>query len=206
MAYPDNKETFRRVINQELPDIPGDTVDENDQNLPANFLERLQDTFGYNIKMGYTTVKEFFDWLLAQISTITNKVDKAGDTMTGNLTLNNSTTASPILYTLTTAGPSMNIKGYFGGIIITGKDRVEIQTSDNGLIMIIGLNNELQTLKKINMTNNEIYDVSKITIRSAGTDYINLAPAKGLVVKTPDGTKDFRISVDNAGNIISTFL
>jgi len=58
MAYPDDKETFRRVVNQDLTQgIPGDTVDENDQNLPADFLERLQDIFGYNLLGGFDTLK-----------------------------------------------------------------------------------------------------------------------------------------------------
>jgi len=67
MSYPDDKETFRRVVNQDLPDVDGDTVDENDQNLPADFLERLQDTLGYGIKMGYASVKAFFDWIVENI-------------------------------------------------------------------------------------------------------------------------------------------
>lgn len=70
MAYPDDKETFRRVINQELPTIPGDLVDENDQNLPADFLERMQDTLGYNIKMGFASVKAFFDNINSRFAAI----------------------------------------------------------------------------------------------------------------------------------------
>jgi len=67
MPYPDDKEIFRRVVNQDLPNIPGDVVDENDQNLPADFLERLQDILGYNIKMGFASVKNFFDWLVGSL-------------------------------------------------------------------------------------------------------------------------------------------
>jgi len=52
MAYPDDKEEFRRVVNQDLPDVEGDIVDKDDQNKPADFLERLQDTIGLNIKGG----------------------------------------------------------------------------------------------------------------------------------------------------------
>lgn len=70
MAYPDDKETFRRVINQDLPAEPGTVLDQGDQNLPADFLERLQDTFGYNIKMGYANVKEFFDNIVSQFAGI----------------------------------------------------------------------------------------------------------------------------------------
>lgn len=61
MAYPVNKETFRRVVNQDLPTVEGDIVDEDDQNLPADFLERLQDTLGYSILGGYGSVKARLD-------------------------------------------------------------------------------------------------------------------------------------------------
>ena len=70
MAYPVDKETFRRVVNQELPTIPGDVLNENDQNLPADFLERLQDTLGYDIKMGEASVKAFFDTVNARFAAI----------------------------------------------------------------------------------------------------------------------------------------
>ena len=47
MAYPDDKETFRRVVNQDLSHgIEGDTVDQGDQNNMGDFLERLEDTLG----------------------------------------------------------------------------------------------------------------------------------------------------------------
>lgn len=37
-------------------------------------------------------------------------------------------------------------------------------------------------------------------------DYVSTKPSKGLVLKTPDGTKQYRISIDNSGNIISTLI
>lgn len=58
MPYPENKETFRRVVNQLLPEVRGDVVRDEDQNLPADFLERLQDTLGYNFKSGYESLAE----------------------------------------------------------------------------------------------------------------------------------------------------
>ena len=68
MAYPDDQTTFRRVTNQELPSVPGDTVDEGDQNNMADFCESLQDILGYGITMGYASVKAFFDWIVATIT------------------------------------------------------------------------------------------------------------------------------------------
>jgi len=57
--YPADKETFRRVVNRDLSGgIPGTTLDKDDQNLPADFLERLQDTLGLEVNGEYASVAE----------------------------------------------------------------------------------------------------------------------------------------------------
>ena len=59
MAYPTDKETFNRVINQDLgAGIPGSTLDQGDHNLPADFLERLQDTLGLEVQGAAATVAD----------------------------------------------------------------------------------------------------------------------------------------------------
>ncbi|CAM1350097.1 hypothetical protein [Tenacibaculum halocynthiae] len=35
-------------------------------------------------------------------------------------------------------------------------------------------------------------------------DYISTNAGKGVILKTPDGTKNYKISIDNTGNIITT--
>ena len=49
MPYPDEKETFRRVVGEDLTQgIPGDVIKAEDHNLTVDFLERLQDILGLN--------------------------------------------------------------------------------------------------------------------------------------------------------------
>lgn len=55
--YPTKKEVFRRVINQDLGEgQPGSTLDQGDHNLPADFLERLQDTLGLRVNGAFSSV------------------------------------------------------------------------------------------------------------------------------------------------------
>ena len=68
MSYPNDQETFRRVINQDLPEVPGDTLDETDQNKMGDFLERLQSVLGYGIGMGFSKMKEFFDDIVSKFA------------------------------------------------------------------------------------------------------------------------------------------
>lgn len=206
MAYPDDKETFRRVVNQELPDIPGDVLDENDQNLPADFLERLQDTLGYGIKMGYATVKAFFDYVVSQITLIAGKVNKAGDTMTGNLTLEGPTGTPTKLEFLETGKP---IRCFIHGTQFAF--RFEFYTTalfysslKSGSVMLLK-NSEILIYTPLNINSQDITGVKNITC-ALDEGFINTKKGKGIVVKTPDGTKNYRISVDNAGNVISTLI
>lgn len=59
MAYPDDKEIFRRVVGEDLAaGIPGDIVTADDRNKPVDFLERLQDTLGVGIKGGEVNLND----------------------------------------------------------------------------------------------------------------------------------------------------
>jgi len=59
MAYPVDKELFRRVVGENLAEgIPGDVVIADDQNNPANFLERLQDTLGLEVQGAFPSVAD----------------------------------------------------------------------------------------------------------------------------------------------------
>jgi len=62
MAFPDDKETWRRVVGKNLAlGILGDKVKTGDQNNIADFLERLEDLLGYSFIEGYATLKEKLD-------------------------------------------------------------------------------------------------------------------------------------------------
>jgi len=85
MSYPDDKDTFREVTGY----VSGPVVDDNkvkagDQNNTGTWLENFQDTMGYGIKMGYATVKAFFDWIVTQFGLV---LYKAGGTMAGILNM-----------------------------------------------------------------------------------------------------------------------
>lgn len=85
--YPDDKETWRLLIDQNLPAEPGTTIEQIDFNYKTDFLERLQDTLGYGITMGFLSVRLFFDDVVTQLATIADKFDKAGGIMTGALSI-----------------------------------------------------------------------------------------------------------------------
>lgn len=206
MAYPDDKETFRRVVNQELPAIPGDTVDEDDQNLPASFLERLQDTLGYGIKMGYASMKAFFDYVVSQITLIAGKVNKAGDTMTGDLILEKPLGQFAYLKFLITG---YAIKCYFKADLnnITTyyyANCTFFSSLSNDQILHLK-SEEVHIYKLLNMNGEEIIGCNKITTYDID-GFTNAKKAGGMLVRTPDDTKNYRISVDNAGNVISTLV
>lgn len=86
MSYPENKEIFRRVVNQLLPEVRGNVVKADDQNNAADFLERLQDALGYNFKTGYAD-------LASRIDKIENgvpyKYHSTHGTYTGTITAGN---------------------------------------------------------------------------------------------------------------------
>ncbi|XRE43162.1 hypothetical protein ACIVBQ_001366 [Tenacibaculum discolor] len=46
-------------------------------------------------------------------------------------------------------------------------------------------------------------DLEEVT--TAG-DYVSTGVGKGLILKTPDGTKQYRISIDDSGNIVTTLI
>lgn len=207
MSYPTNKETFRRVVNQDLTQgIPGDTVDENDQNLPADFLERLQDTLGYNIKMGYASVKTFFDYIVSQLALIAGKANKSGDTFTGNVTFE--------------AGLKTNTINTITGVTVDFSEK-EIYRIKN----IFGSNTTYppRIMSKTGETAINFFDVAgkrttiiwnfdKVHIKTArptcplviekGDVEIELIGA-GFILKSPNGTR-YKIKVNDAGDLSAT--
>ena len=57
MSYPNDKETFRRVVGEDLSQgIPGDVIKAEDHNAPVDLLERLQDILGLNPQGSYESV------------------------------------------------------------------------------------------------------------------------------------------------------
>ena len=106
--YPDDKETFDRAVNRKLPEETGTILNANNfVNPQSSFLERLQDTLGLGIKMGYGTVKLFFDWIVTKFGTtdtaisdlntaLDDKANVSGDTFSGECIFNGNIQSSTI--------------------------------------------------------------------------------------------------------------
>lgn len=204
MAYPDDKDTFRRVTGY----VGGDVVDANklkegDQNNMAGWLESLQDIFGYSIKMGYATVKAFFDWV---VTTLGQRVDIAGDEMSGDLLMKKVTGVSPYVKFENSATTAVSRIIADGGVLeIYGDNAIRLKRAQGAATLLTLDNNLLSSNKPLAMGNNYIKDCANIEIDTAG-DFENKVAGRGMICRTPDNTKSYRVSVDNAGNVISTLL
>lgn len=197
MGYPDNKETWERVETDEL------IVKEHKNNWSI-FLEGLQDTLGLGIKLGYGTVKLLLDYLKSKADLVDGKVAKAGDTMTGDLTLDKSDVVSPKVIFKTTGFPAGQT-----GIFAEDDSQLTIKGAEvvrmfSGAIHVFGFEPDVvYCLKKMSMQGQEIVEVKYIDIDEAG--YIDMATVGSYIkMQTPDGTKNYNISIDNAGNVITT--
>lgn len=66
MAYPQDKETWRRVVGRDFPaSETGDEVEDDDHNLPVDFMERLEDILGYDFIDGFSDLADRLDTLIA---------------------------------------------------------------------------------------------------------------------------------------------
>lgn len=109
MAYPDDKDTFRSVTGYTGgPVIDANKLKAGDQNNMGSWLENLQDIFGYGIKMGYATVKAFFDWVVTQIGL---KYDKTGGDITGDLKASGYISGATAIYLTKDGGPYSDFVG-----------------------------------------------------------------------------------------------
>ena len=92
------------------------------------------------------------------------------------------------------------IDGNIGGHIAGGKDVwVTAGASRAGSILQIGYANGLGTIVDDRKTTDGVYDVNNFY---SGAVY----STTGIVFKTPDGTKNYKVSVDNSGNVISVLV
>jgi len=211
MAYPEDKETF--ITNRET----GDEIIADDHNLPADFLNRLQETLGY----GADFMKVLSNILIGD----DNKIYLSNDKNTyiqydsGEDRINiyhNSEKIAYIYYNETFTTPYIASTGnirldgqlYFAGgreIVFNSEfnskinyDNTddEIINSINGIPVLEIAEDEIRALKIINASE-EIKTTDNFKNETAGN---------GIILKTPDGTKEYIISVDNSGNVISTLV
>lgn len=176
MAYPDDKETWAVRETDDL--IPA-----SDHNDWATFLEALQDTLGLGIKLGYDSVKLLLDYLKGKADIVDDKVDKAGDTMTDNLTLKK----DGIQFALQNADESDFlgiILETWGVNIATNLNRYSFRGHDGADFFNI-----------MQIYGDRIESEFDIEI---------MDKTKGIIMTTPDETKRYRITIDNSGNLVTT--
>ncbi len=199
MAYPNDIDSFPvRVADDTIP-----VADYDNQN---DSIIAIETELGTLPKGGAASVKARLDTMQTSIDEIPNKVDISGDTMTGNLTLDNSTTSSPrVILKNNSAGTDNFVYSAGNSLKLTGRQSVHIGNGSNDDALSVGADGKIYTEGSLVCLSTADFR-ENVSITVAAKDYINTGVGRGLIVKTPDGTKSYRISVDNSGNIISTLI
>ena len=180
MAYPADKETFRRVVNQELPTIPGDTVDADDNNKPVDFLERLEDTLGYGIKMGFANVKAFFDDINARFTGLNrNKIIPLYQNV------------SPV------AIPASTVEYFGGDLTLLATDKVILQANVLWKTTSAASGSGYWSFYKL------FDNISPYLQPSTFLQNVMITSTYNYIIQSPDaGTANYRFRIDNRSQAI----
>lgn len=217
--YPDDKEEWLRVNTDEI-------ITKTHKNEISDFLERLQDIFGLGIKMGYGSVKLFFDFL---VNKYTQYVLKAGDTMSGDLDMDDSF--------LKFKADKVKIKyqaDHFGLRLLSSHDRVYISSDE---AMYIGANTGVagggtwvpfikfnadgsmwimpDDAKEVRVGGNvlegradNVVDLGTNTVRFKEAHVIGdieiYSTSKGIILHS--ATKKWRVNINDTGTLVTTQL
>lgn len=196
MAYPNDIDTFDERATDDL--IPAE--DYNGQN---DSIIAIETELGALPKGAKADVKTRLDDVDTAIG---GKLDNDGDTITGDFRLDSGGGNSPKVYLDNTG---TNNKCYLfaeaGNVRIRTNSWITFQDTnevDSVQIQAAGL---LVARKGLRVNGAMLESTEDIKI-TAAHDYYNTSPGRGLVLKTPDGTKSYKITVDNAGAIVSTLV
>jgi len=210
MAYPSDIDSFRTVVEDDKLLI-------GDQNNMGDSLVLVEETLGTNPQGSESNVKDRLVAIEVNSDAVPDKLNKAGDSMSGTLTMitAGATASQEIRFDTDTdvnknkifvTGSRLQLDTNFGVKIrdgaVTGAiiDSSGIDTDGNVESKGTVITNTMNA-----RTTPEIAVLSGISM--AGTsDYIHTIASKGLILKTPDGTKNYRISLDNSGNVITTLI
>ena len=194
MAYPDGIDTFP-------PRVTDDPIPVEDYDNQNDSIVAIETELGALPKGAKADVKT----RLNDVDTaIDGKVAKAGDTMSGNLTLDDGTADSPDIIFKNTTDPSSNkIFGDGAKLRLESDSGIVLGTSSTLIMEVRGGLSKVNFAKPIDMNSQAISGVGGITI-SGANHFINNTAGKGLIMRTPDGTKRYIITVDNAGGLVST--
>ena len=225
MSFPVDKETWRRVIGKNLSiGQVGDNVTTDDHNLIADFLERLEDILGINFIEGYTDLKAKLQYILDQVALAGDFKADGSVPMTGDLDMNYKEIvrcgkleiASPfeqvyMYIQQTESQPSgkawLLIEGNYGNVDFLIECDCSTQETKLGSVNDHSVNLIVNSVPyiKLDKSDDTIKFLKEILINGS-YDMTFDTSLKGVIVKTPDGTKSYRLGVDNSGNVISTLI
>jgi len=210
MAYPSSIDGFRTVVED-------DKLLVGDQNNMGDALTIVEETLGTNPQGSESNVKDRLVAIEVNSDAVPDKLDKAGGSMTGTLTMTtDGATASKEIRFDTDTDINKN------KIFVTGS-RLQLDTNfgvkirdgavTGAIIDSSGIDTDGNVESKGTIIGNTINarttpEVSLLAGLSMSglSEYIHTIAGKGLVLKTPDGTKNYRISIDNSGNVITTLI
>lgn len=177
MVYPANKETYVDVITD-------DTIPSSGWNAVRDFIERLQDLFGHSGN---------FMTLSDNLNLSDNKIIYLNTAKTFGIRYDSSNNR----YELVSGGTV--IFSIWAGFIDHHFEMKSGETIIRQDVKVTGnLALETGSISGVNNINcDRIFAI---------LDLENVTAGEGLILKTPDGTKRFKITVDNSGVIVSTLV
>lgn len=199
MSYPDTKETWERAeTNQIIP--------KEHPNGIWDFLERLQDVLGLSIKKGYGSVSLLLDYLKTEADKVVNKLDKTNpvaiDTLNikdngATLRLQKDDNSTPFQMGIQAPGNDIQISLDSGSIlrIAEGFNKfIEFDTNQDKILTsrLMECEGNVTFKNEVKLTNNK--------------DLENDSAGYGIILKTPDGTNRYKITIDNSGNLVTTLI
>ena len=228
MSFPDDKETFERVVGKNLAEgVKGDKIPATGWNAIRDFIERLEDLLGLDFNGIFVSHKLRHDDIDEKISTVGDFKADGTIPMTGDLDLgqnavkntegieikssnevvelivDSTNNNAPIEFAtgrIYLLASAYNIKGIIEATKVYGDFRIKTIGSTD----IVIAPNEDQHI--VCSPADQKITLYKKTVYAPNSDFEIFTAGRGLLVTTPDGNHTYRISVDNSGNVISTLI
>lgn len=217
MVWPATKELFPTWVNKNLSiGEKGSDIDADVLNEVYDLLERLQDSLGVSFISGFADLK-------ARLASMDIAIGDAGDfkadgsvPMTGEMDLGNQD-----IKNIKQVVSNLDVQGF-----ITPADDYPLGNTTKRFADVYSKNFYHGQGLKGGAYNLSLYTDSQLRLRiDQSTGYIGVnwdSPTErvevrggnikindngaGLILRTPDGTKLYKITVDNSGNVVSTLV
>lgn len=225
MVFPADKETFPVWVNKDLSiGEKGSDIDADIINDLRACVERIEDSLGYNFIEGYADLKaRLASYVVALVTAKVKALDSAGLLLVdkddigikindgGNVSIQTSSNT----YTLEVGGIGIRIGNNVGmnfsqqgagqtSFIQQDYDNLFSLTNRTGDIVFRTSATSIERLKVYASGLVKLLTGSKLEL--VDEDIGLKGVGKGVIMTTPDGTKEYRVSVDNSGNVISTLI